>query len=229
MSDNLRDPAARAHYVRTVTEMGQTNPELPRVVLFCSAFHQGRGLYTKADSAAHQRGLLLYVRAQEIAVRNEGRQLVSLSESDTMNLLSFYVRCLSPDLQRAVQVAVHNEFSEADLAEMREQTAQTPPGTYLPGEGADRWWQAFYSQSIVHSPFYEQHLQLMERSASEHVEVAAAILALFTASEPDFAPEVLRAELQVTSDSQATGQLLLGAADAWQMFRLRSDPEFGGA
>jgi hypothetical protein len=209
--------------------MGQVNPELTRAALFCSAFHQGRALYSEADTAAHQRGLLLYVRAQEIAVRNEGRQLVTLSEADTQNMLEFYVRSLSPDLHRTIQLIMHDEFSEADLAEFQAQTAQTPPGTYLPGEGADRWWQRFFRESVRNSPFYEQHVELMEQMSAEHRNVAAAVSTLFAAEEPIFATEILAAERQLDPHSRTAGQLLLGAADAWQMFRLRSDPEFGGA
>lgn len=229
MSDNPRGPAARAHYVRAVTEMGQANPELTRAVLFCSAFHRGRGLYSEADSAAHQRGLLLYVRAQELAVRGEGRQLVTLSEADTTNILEFYIRSLSPDLRRSIQVIMPDEFSEAELAEFQEQTAQTPPGTYLPGEGADQWWQRFFRESVKNSPFYEQHVELMEQMADEHRNVAAAVTALFAAEEPFFATEMLEVERRLDPHSRTAGQLMLGAADAWQMFRLRSDPEFGGA
>jgi len=229
LGDNPRSLTARTGYAQYLRELGQTNLELARVVVFCDAFHQGRGLYSADDIVAHQKGLLLYVRAQEMAVRNQGRRLVPLSESDTTNLLSFYVRSLSPDLQWAVQVVVQNEFSEDELAQLQKQTEQTPPGTYLPGEGVDQWWQKFFRESVTHSPFYEQHLELMEQTAHEHRNVAAAVTALFVAEEPLFASEMLEVEIQSNPRSRTTGQLLLGAADAWQMLRLRSDPEFGGA
>lgn len=222
LGTNIQERAAQTHYNQTVASLERGNRSLARLVAFCSAFHHDAGVYSEQDAAAHKRGFLVYLRSQEIAVRSEGRRLDPLTDADTTNLLDYYVRRLSPEIRRGMQVVMHNEFSAEDLAQIEQEAALTPPGTYLPGEGPDQWMQGFLQQSAANSPFYEQHLELMRATRDEHRELAAAIATQFTSVESVFATELLSAQAHIDPRQQVAGQLLLGAADVWLMLNMRS-------